>query len=85
MRLCRVAFQFSADIGHIYAKNLVIGISTKYKTIPVVVQMLVGSNGNKDMGAMMAMLVLSIIPIIIFYMVCQKYIIEGVVAGAVKG
>ncbi|MDD6629268.1 MAG: carbohydrate ABC transporter permease [Lachnospiraceae bacterium] len=64
---------------------LVIGISTKYKTIPVVVQMLVGSNGNKDMGAMMAMLVLSIIPIVIFYMVCQKYIIEGVVAGAVKG
>lgn len=64
---------------------LVIGISTKYKTIPVVVQMLVGSNGNKDMGALMAMLVLSIIPIIIFYMVCQKYIIEGVVAGAVKG
>lgn len=64
---------------------LVIGISTKYKTIPVVVQMLVGSNGNKDMGALMAMLVLSIIPIIIFYLTCQKYIIEGVVAGAVKG
>ena len=64
---------------------LVIGISTKYKTIPVVVQMLVGSNGNKDMGALMAMLVLSINPIIIFYLTCQKYIIEGVVAGAVKG
>lgn len=64
---------------------LVIGISAKYKTIPVVVQMLVGSNGNKDMGALMAMLVLSIIPIIIFYLTCQKYIIEGVVAGAVKG
>ncbi|MBQ8597067.1 MAG: carbohydrate ABC transporter permease [Lachnospiraceae bacterium] len=64
---------------------LVIGISTKYKTIPVVVQMLVGSNGNKDMGALMAMLVLSIIPIIIFYLTCQKHIIEGVVAGAVKG
>lgn len=64
---------------------LVIGISTQYKTIPVVVQMLVGSNGNKDMGALMAMLVLSIIPIIIFYLACQKYIIEGVVAGAVKG
>ena len=64
---------------------LVIGIATKYKTIPVVVQMLVGSNGNKDLGAMMAMLVLSIIPIIIFYLACQKYIIEGVVAGAVKG
>lgn len=64
---------------------LVIGLSTKYKTIPVVIQMLVGSNGNRDMGAMMAMLVLSIIPIVIFYLICQKYIIEGVVAGAVKG
>ena len=64
---------------------LVIGVSTKYKTIPVVIQMLVGSNGNRDMGAMMAMLVLAIIPIIIFYLFCQKYIIEGVVAGAVKG
>ena len=64
---------------------LVIGLSTKYKTIPVVIQMLVGSNGNRDMGAMMAMLVLAIIPIIIFYLACQKHIIEGVVAGAVKG
>ncbi|MCM1161101.1 MAG: carbohydrate ABC transporter permease [Roseburia sp.] len=64
---------------------LVIGLSTNYKTIPVVVQMLVGSNGNKDMGAMMAMLVLAIVPIVIFYLTCQKYIIEGVVAGAVKG
>ncbi len=64
---------------------LVIGISTRYKTIPVVIQMLVGSNGNKDMGALMAMLVLSIVPIIVFYLACQKYIIEGVVAGAVKG
>lgn len=64
---------------------LVIGISTRYKTIPVVIQMLVGSNGNKDMGALMAMLVLSIVPIIVFYLTCQKYIIEGVVAGAVKG
>lgn len=64
---------------------LVIGVGTKYKTIPVVVQMLVGSNGNKDMGALMAMLVVAIIPIIIFYLCCQKYIIEGVVAGAVKG
>ena len=64
---------------------LVIGVSTPYKTIPVVIQMLVVTNGNKDMGALMAMLVLSILPIIIFYMACQKYIIEGVVAGAVKG
>jgi len=64
---------------------LVIGLSTDYKTIPVAVQYLVGSYGSKDMGAMMALLVLSIIPIIIFYLTCQKYIIEGVVAGAVKG
>lgn len=64
---------------------LVIGLSTPYKTIPVSVQYLVGSYGAKDMGSMMALLVLSIIPIIIFYLTCQKYIIEGVVAGAVKG
>ena len=46
---------------------------------------LVGSYGAKDLGAMMALLVLSVIPIIVFYLTCQKYIIEGVVAGAVKG
>lgn len=64
---------------------LIIGVSTRYKTIPVVVQYLVGSYGSKDLGAMMALLVLAIIPIVIFYLFCQKYIIEGVVAGAVKG
>jgi len=64
---------------------LVIGVSTKYKTIPVAVQYLMGSYGAKDYGALMALLVLTIIPIIIFYLFCQKYIIEGVVAGAVKG
>lgn len=64
---------------------LVIGLSTPYKTIPVAVQYLVGSYGAKDMGAMMAILVMSIVPIIIFYLACQKHIIEGVVAGAVKG
>ncbi|MGI5951748.1 MAG: carbohydrate ABC transporter permease [Brooklawnia sp.] len=64
---------------------LVIGLATPYKTIPVAIQMLVGSYGNSDMGAMMAMLVLAIIPIVVFYLFSQKYIIEGVVAGAVKG
>jgi raffinose/stachyose/melibiose transport system permease protein len=44
-----------------------------------------GSYGAKDYGALMALLVLSVIPIVIFYLFCQKYIIEGVVAGAVKG
>ncbi len=64
---------------------LIIGLSDKYKTIPVAVQYLQGSYGAKDMGALMALLTLSIIPIVVFYLACQKYIIEGVVAGAVKG
>lgn len=59
--------------------------SKKYKTIPMAVQYLKGGYGSVDMGAMMGTLVLSIVPIIIFYLCCQKYIIEGVVAGAVKG
>lgn len=58
---------------------------TEYKTIPIAVQYLKGGYGSVDWGAMMAMLVLSIIPIIIFYLTCQKHIIKGVVAGAVKG
>jgi len=57
----------------------------KYKTIPIAVQYLKGGYGSIDWGAMMAMLVLTIIPIIVFYLVCQKYIIEGVASGAVKG
>ena len=60
-------------------------IGTNYRTIPIAVQYLLGGYGSIDLGAMMAMLVLSIIPIVIFYLLCQKYIIEGVVAGAVKG
>lgn len=57
----------------------------KYKTIPIAIQYLKGGYGSIDMGAMMAMLVLSIIPIVIFYLSLQKYIIKGVAAGAVKG
>ena len=57
----------------------------KYITIPIAVQYLKGGYGSVDMGAMMGVLVLAIIPIIIFYLFCQRYIIEGVVAGAVKG
>lgn len=60
-------------------------IGTEYQTIPIAVQYLKGGYGSIDMGAMMAMLVLAIIPIVVFYLLCQKYIIEGVVAGAVKG
>lgn len=57
----------------------------RFKTIPIAIQYLKGGYGSIDWGAMMAMLVLAIIPIILFYIVCQKHIIEGVVAGAVKG
>ena len=60
-------------------------IGSDYQTIPIAIQYLRGGYGSIDMGAMMAMLVLSIVPIIIFYLLCQKYIIKGVVAGAVKG
>lgn len=60
-------------------------IGSDYKTIPIAVQYLRGGYGSVDMGAMMAMLVLSIIPIVVFYLSCQKYIIKGIVAGAVKG
>ena len=58
---------------------------TKYMTIPIHIQYLKGSYGSVDMGATMALILLSIIPIIIFYLNCQKYIIKGVAAGAVKG
>ena len=60
-------------------------LGSTYKTIPIAVQYLKGGYGSVDMGAMMAVLVLSIVPIIIFYLACQKYIIRGVIAGAVKG
>lgn len=60
-------------------------IGSDYKTIPIAVQYLKGGYGSIDMGAMMAMLVLSILPVVIFYLTCQKYIIKGVASGAVKG
>ena len=60
-------------------------IGNDYKTIPVAVQYLRGGYGSVDMGAMMAMLVLAMIPVIVFFLSCQKYIIKGVLAGAVKG
>ena len=57
----------------------------KYRTIPMAIQYFRGSFGTVNMGAMMASIVIDIVPIIILYLICQKYIIEGVVAGAVKG
>ena len=61
-------------------------LGTDQKTIPVAIQLAMqGAYGSTDYGGLMAMLVLAIIPIIAFYLIGQKYIIEGVVAGAVKG
>ena len=61
-------------------------LGTSNKTMPVAIQLAMqGAYGSVDWGGFMAMLVLAIIPIIIFYIACQKYIIKGVVAGAVKG
>lgn len=58
---------------------------TEYMTIPIHVQYLKGSYGTVDLGATMAVIMISIIPVIIVYLFCQKYIIKGVAAGAVKG
>ena len=60
-------------------------IGGDYRTIPIAVQYLKGGYGSVDMGALMAMLVLSVIPVIVLYLSSQKYIIKGVAAGAVKG
>ena len=58
---------------------------TKYMTIPIHIQYLKGSYGTVDLGATMALILTSIIPVIVFYLTCQKHIIKGVAAGAVKG
>ena len=59
--------------------------TNKYKTISIVVQYMKGSYGRVDMGAIMAALIMAVIPVIVFYLSCQKYIIKGVASGAVKG
>lgn len=64
--------------------SLVLDVN-EYRTIPVHIQYLKGSYGTVDMGATMALILLSILPVIIFYLCCQKHIIRGVAAGAVKG
>ncbi len=57
----------------------------EFRTIPIHIQYLKGSYGTVDLGATMALILMSIIPVIIFYLACQKHIIKGVAAGAVKG
>lgn len=61
-------------------------LGTTDKTLSVAIQIAMqGAYGSIDWGGFMAMLVLAIIPIIVFYLICQKYIIKGVIDGAVKG
>ena len=57
----------------------------RFKTMSIAIQYLKGGYGSVDMGAMMACLVMAIVPIIVFYLICQKHIVKGVMAGAVKG
>ena len=59
--------------------------STKYRTIPILIQYVRGGYGHVELGPMMACIMMVIIPIVVVYLLCQKYIIDGVVAGAVKG
>ena len=59
--------------------------TNKYKTISIVIQYMKGSYGRVDMGAIMAALIMAVIPVIVFYLAAQKHIIKGVAAGAVKG
>ena len=58
---------------------------TEYRTLPIHIQYLKGSYGTVDLGATMALILLSIVPVIVFYLTCQKHIVKGVAAGAVKG
>ena len=57
----------------------------EYRTIPIHIQYLKGSYGTVDLGATMALILLAIIPVVVFYLIAQRYIIKGVAAGAVKG
>ena len=57
----------------------------KYRTIPMAIQYFRGGYGRVELAPMMACIIIAIVPIIILYVACQKYIIEGVIAGAVKG
>ena len=79
-----VAVAFIKEWNDYLLPVLVLDIN-EYRTIPIHIQYLKGSYGTVDLGATMALILLSIIPVIIFYLACQKYIIKGVAAGAVKG
>ena len=83
--LISVAILQAMWVWHDYLLPTLVLDIRKYRTIPMLIQYFRGSYGRVEMGPMMACILLTIVPIIIFYLACQKYIIEGVVAGAVKG
>ena len=58
---------------------------TEYRTVPIHIQYLKGSYGSVDLGASLAVIVMSLVPIMIIYAFCQKYIVDGIAEGAVKG
>ena len=72
------------EVGPLDVPTLVLDIKT-YRTIPMAIQYFRGSYGKVEMAPMMACIMITILPVIILYLICQKYIIDGVVAGAVKG
>ena len=72
-------------VWHDYLLPYLVLDLTEYRTIPIHVQYLKGSYGTVDLGAMMAIIFIAILPIIVVYLFCQKHIIKGVAAGAVKG
>ena len=83
--LISVAILQAMWVWHDYLLPTLVLDIRKYRTIPMLIQYFRGSYGRVEMGPMMACILLTILPIIVFYLACQKYIIEGVVAGAVKG
>ena len=82
--LTRVMYHAHMEQHSRMSATLVLDIKN-YRTIPMLIQYFRGSYGRVEMGPMMACIMLTVLPIIILYLACQKYIIEGVVAGAVKG
>ena len=72
-------------IWNVFLLPFLVRDTNEYKTISIVIQFMKGSYGRVDMGAIMAALIMAVIPVVIFYLACQKHIIKGVAAGAVKG
>ena len=82
--ICIIYLGFGAGQAVFMLPTLVLDIK-QYRTIPMAIQYFRGSYGKVEMAPMMACIMITVIPVIVLYLVCQKYIIDGVVAGAVKG